>query len=77
VGTLLVDGALGHEEFRAVSLRSSLAAIWEWINQDLLPMMTGEYVSTQMRPLIAADDDPREMRKATAAFSDQGCYISQ
>jgi hypothetical protein len=43
VGTLLVDGALGHENSGRI-LRSSLAAIWEWINQDLLPMMTGEYV---------------------------------
>lgn len=65
VEPLLVDGAPEHENSGHI-LRGSLAAIWEWISQDLLPTMTGDYVA-QMRPLIAADKQP-EIRKAAAAF---------
>jgi hypothetical protein len=65
VEALLIDGAPEHENSGRI-LRGSLAAIWEWISQDLLPTMTGEYVA-QMRPLIAADKQP-EIRKAAAAF---------
>jgi hypothetical protein len=65
VEPLLVDGSPEHENSGRIH-RGSLAAIWEWISQDLLPTMTGEYVA-QMRPLIAADKQ-LEIRKAVAAF---------
>jgi hypothetical protein len=65
VETLLVDGAPEHENSGRIR-RGSLAAIWEWVGQDLLPTMTAEYVA-QMRPLIAADKQ-LEIRKAVAAF---------
>lgn len=65
VEPLLVDGAPEHQNSGHIR-RGSLAAIWEWISQDLLPTMTAEYVA-QMRPLIAADKQP-EIRKAAAAF---------
>jgi hypothetical protein len=65
VEPLLVDGAPEHGNSGRI-LRGSLAAIWEWISQDLLPTMAGEYVAL-MRPLIAADNQP-EIRKAAAAF---------
>jgi hypothetical protein len=65
VEPLLVDGAPEHANSGYIR-RGSLAAIWEWISQDLLPTMTGEYVA-QMRPLIAADKQP-EIRKTAAAF---------
>src|SRR5471032_1791333 len=65
VEPLLVDGAPEHENSGRI-LRGSLAPIWEWISQDLLPTMTGDYIA-QMRPLIAADKQP-EIREAAAAF---------
>jgi hypothetical protein len=65
VETLLVDGAPEHENSGRIR-RGSLAAIWEWVGQDLLPTMTAEYVA-QMRSLIAADKQ-LEIRKAVAAF---------
>jgi hypothetical protein len=65
VEPLLVDGAPEHENTGRI-LRGSLAAIWEWIGQDLLPATAGEYI-TRMQPLIAADNQ-REIRKAAAAF---------
>jgi hypothetical protein len=65
VEPLLVDGAPEHENSGRI-LRGSLAPIWEWISQDLLPTMTGDYIA-QMRPLIAADKQPA-IREAAAAF---------
>jgi hypothetical protein len=65
VEPLLVDGAPEHGNSGRI-LRGSLAAIWEWISRDLLPTMTDQYIA-QMRPLIAAEQQP-EMRKAAAAF---------
>jgi hypothetical protein len=65
VEPLLVDGAPEHDNSGRI-LRGSLAAIWEWISHDLLPTMAGDYVA-QMRPLIAADNQP-EIRKVAAAF---------
>lgn len=65
VEPLLVDGAPEHENSGRI-LRGSLAPIWELISQDLLPTMTGEYIS-HVRPLIASDNQP-EIRKAAAAF---------
>jgi hypothetical protein len=62
---LLVNGAPEHENCGRI-LRGSLAAIWEWINHDLLPTMAAEYV-VQMRPLIAAERQS-EIRKAASAF---------
>lgn len=65
VEPLLVDGAPEHDNSGRI-LRGSLAAIWEWISHDLLPTMASEYVA-QIRPLIAADNQP-EIRKVAAAF---------
>jgi hypothetical protein len=65
VESLLVDGAPEHENSGRI-LRGSLAAIWQLISQDLLPTMTDGYIS-QVRPLIASDNQP-EIRKAAAAF---------
>jgi hypothetical protein len=65
VEPLLFDGAPEHENSGRIH-RGSLAAIWEWISQDLLPTMTGEYIA-QMRPLIAANKQ-LEIRKTVAAF---------
>ena len=38
--------------------RGSLSAIWEWINQDLLPSMARDYCE-QMKQLIVKDDRAR------------------
>jgi hypothetical protein len=46
--------------------RSSLAAIWEWIGQCLLPAMTREY-DARMRQIILANNQV-ESRKVAAAF---------
>jgi hypothetical protein len=62
---MLVDGAPMHENSGHI-LRGSLAPIWDWISHDLLPTMASDYVA-QMRPLIAADNQP-EIRKAAATF---------
>jgi hypothetical protein len=62
---MLVDGAPEHDNSGRM-LRGSLAAIWEWISHDLLPTMARDYTE-QMKPLIAADDQP-EIRKAAAIF---------
>jgi hypothetical protein len=62
---MLVDGAPEHDNSGRI-LRGSLAAIWEWISHDLLPTMARDYAA-QMKPLIAADDQP-EIRKAAANF---------
>ncbi len=65
VGPLLVDGATQHGNSGRIH-RGSLAPIWEWIGQDLLPSMTAEYVA-QMQPLIAAERH-MDIRKVVAAF---------
>jgi hypothetical protein len=62
---MLVDGAPEHDNSGRI-LRGSLAAIWEWISHDLLPTMARDY-DDQMKPLIAADNQP-EIRKAAAIF---------
>lgn len=46
--------------------RGSLAAIWEWISQNLLPTMAREY-SEKMRQVIVGGN-PREAQQAAAAF---------
>ena len=45
--------------------RTSLAAIWEWIGQFLLPAMTREY-ETKMKPVIVADKTGEAERMAAA-----------
>jgi hypothetical protein len=62
---MLVDGVPEHDNSGRI-LRGSLAAIWEWISHDLLPTMANDY-ATQMKPLIAADNQP-EIRKVAATF---------
>jgi hypothetical protein len=62
---LLVDGAPDHA-YAGRILRGSLAPIWEWITQDLLPMMARDYIDC-MTPLIAADSQ-HEARQAVATF---------
>jgi hypothetical protein len=62
---MLVDGVPEHDNSGRI-LRGSLAAIWEWISHDLLPTMANDY-ATQMKPLIAADNQP-EIRKVAAIF---------
>ncbi len=46
--------------------RGSLAAIWEWINRDLLPTMARDYTNTMKRALAA--NNPREAQQVAATF---------
>jgi hypothetical protein len=62
---LLVDGAPEHANSGRIQ-RGTLAAIWEWINRDLLPTMARDYV-TGINELVAADKQ-RDARQAAAAF---------
>src|SRR5215471_6024682 len=62
---LLVDGAPEHANIGAIQ-RGSLAAIWEWINRDLLPTMARDYVKLATE-LITADRQG-EARRAASAF---------
>jgi hypothetical protein len=62
---LLVDGAPEHANSGRIQ-RGTLAAIWEWINRDLLPTMARDYV-TGINELVAADKQ-RDARQAAATF---------
>lgn len=53
--------------------RGSLSAIWEWINQDLLPSMARDYCE-QMRQAIAKDDQ-REAKLVVAGFQAKAIRI--
>jgi len=46
--------------------RGSLSAIWEWINQDLLPSMARDYCE-RMKQMIVKDD-PDEAKLVVAGF---------
>ena len=62
---LLVDSAPEHANTGAIQ-RGSLAAIWEWINRDLLPTMARDYVKLATE-LINADRQA-EARRAASTF---------
>jgi hypothetical protein len=62
---ILVDNAPEHANAGRIQ-RGSLAAIWEWISQDLLPTMARDYVK-EINELVAADKQ-REARTAATAF---------
>jgi hypothetical protein len=62
---LLVDDAPEHVNHGRIQ-RGSLAAIWEWISQDLLPTMARDYVK-EINELVVAGKQ-REARAAAAAF---------
>ena len=62
---VLVDNAPEHANAGRIQ-RGSLAAIWEWISQDLLPTMARDYVK-EINELVAADKQ-REARTAATAF---------
>jgi hypothetical protein len=49
--------------------RGSLAPIWEWIKQDLLPTMARDYTNTIKQALSA--NNPREAREVAAAFQNK------
>jgi hypothetical protein len=49
--------------------RGSLAAIWEWINQDLLPSMARDYADTMKRAIAA--NNPRQVQQVAAAFQNK------
>jgi hypothetical protein len=54
--------------------RGSLAPIWEWINQDLLPTMARDYNNTMKQALAA--NNPREAQQVAAAFQNKvGKYL--
>jgi hypothetical protein len=61
---LLIDGAPEHANSGRI-LRGSLAPIWEWINQDLLPTMARDYAK-EINELIAADNQRGALRVAAA-----------
>jgi hypothetical protein len=61
---LLIDGAPEHANSGRI-LRGSLAPIWEWINQDLLPTMARDYAK-EINELIAADIQRGALRVAAA-----------
>ena len=46
--------------------RGSLAAIWEWINQSLLPAMAGEYCDKMKRAIVS--NNAQEARQIAAGF---------
>lgn len=62
---LLIDGAPEHANTGRIQ-RSSLAAIWDWISQHLLPAMARDY-DDGTRKLILADRQS-EIRQAADAF---------
>jgi hypothetical protein len=49
--------------------RGSLAPIWEWINQDLLPTMARDYTNTMKQALAA--NNTREAQQVAAAFQNK------
>jgi hypothetical protein len=49
--------------------RGSLAPIWEWINQDLLPTMARDYTNTMKQALGA--NNTREAQQVAAAFQNK------
>lgn len=53
--------------------RGSLSAIWEWINQDMLPSMARDYCE-QMKQVIVKDDQ-REAKLIVAGFQSKTIKI--
>jgi hypothetical protein len=62
---VLVDTTPEHANCGQIS-RGSLSAIWEWISQNLLPTMAGEYNEGMKKVLIAGN--PREAQQFAVAF---------
>ena len=49
--------------------RGSLSAIWEWINQSLLPAMAADYCETMKRAIVA--NNAHEARQIAAGFQNK------
>jgi hypothetical protein len=62
---LLVDGAPEHANTGRIQ-RGSLAAIWAWITQSLLPAMATDYTNGMKQSILA--DKKREAQQAAEAF---------
>jgi hypothetical protein len=62
---VLVDNAPEHANHGRIQ-RGSLAAIWEWISQDLLPTMARDYVKEINELMVAGKQ--KEARAVAAAF---------
>jgi hypothetical protein len=65
---ILAEHAPERMNFGQIS-RGSLAAIWEWINQDLLPSMARDYANSMKRALAA--NNQREAQQVASAFQDK------
>src|SRR5438128_1062503 len=65
IEVLFVDRAPEHANAGQIS-RGSLSAIWEWINNSLLPRMAQEYCDSMKKVLVM--DDPRQARSIAAGF---------
>lgn len=70
---ILAENTPERTNFGQIS-RGSLAPIWEWINQDLLPTMARDYNNTMKQALAA--NNPREAQQIAAAFQNKvGKYL--
>jgi hypothetical protein len=65
---ILTEHAPARTNFGLIA-RGSLAPIWEWIKQDLLPTMARDYTNTVKQALSA--NNPREAREVAAAFQNK------
>jgi hypothetical protein len=65
IENLIVDRSPERANSGEIS-RGSLLAIWDWINQLLLPSMTSEYCEKMRRAV--AKNDPREVTALVAGF---------
>jgi hypothetical protein len=65
IENLIVDRSPERANSGEIS-RGSLLAIWDWINQLLLPSMTSEYCEKMRRAV--AKNDPREVTALAAGF---------
>jgi hypothetical protein len=65
IESLIVDRSPERGNSGEIS-RGSLLAIWDWINQLLLPSMTNEYCEKMRRAI--AKNDPREVTALAAGF---------
>jgi hypothetical protein len=65
IENLIVDRSPERANSGEIS-RGSLLAIWDWINQLLLPSMTSEYCEKMRRAI--AKNDPREVTALAAGF---------
>jgi hypothetical protein len=70
---ILTDHAPDRTNFGQIA-RGSLAPIWEWIKQDLLPTMARDYNNSIKQALSA--NNPREAQQVAAAFQNKvGKYL--